>query len=516
VKTSAEAVREATESPLAARSADVRNEPAGALLALQRAAGNAAVSSLVRRALQRDVDPDEAKARADIDEEVVLFAQHLLKDGRQDIGVQSLLWKLIRSRRLDDHYELRGSRYEKGQKGVDVKLHGKGAATTGILTAGDDVVKRVAAGQVAGVVKELEAALGKVDATRGTVDYVFIMGADIPRSGNPFYTEAKKFFAAKYASAELFDDVRDLDGINRRINDRGKPVANIYIVSHAHPDGTLQFSLDPSDPTPGQMEYRELKAANEKGSLTKPDPKLVGFWTFVHIRGCNLGRNYNLLDETKKAFGGARVTAPTHEQIYGGGVESMGGAFYEEPGVSKLSGKQALVKIKAKPEYRFVTDWGRMAGSLKKSVQSIPEIVYEGAFPAPKGQVAFLNSQLRAQGQRALNARDIQSMGSTIEGDETVFTFTPRDSTGMGVIEIRAKTPPTDAQAIADAKKTVARPEAFGYRVTRQRSGQTLQVTVHVERTEWELWHTQLRKGGKPFNPVDATEGWYGDTRSPP
>lgn len=516
MKTRADAVRQATEDPLAPQQHDARRTATSALLALQGTAGNAAVTSLVRRTLQRDVDPDEAKARADMDEELQLFAKQLIKDGHQASGVQSLLWKLIRSRRLDDHYELRGSRYEKGQKGVDVKLHGKGAATTGILTAGDDVVTRVAGGQIAQVAKELEAALGKVDATRGTVDYVFLMGADVPRSGNPFFTEAKKFFAAKYASAELFDDVRDLDGINRRINDRGKPVANIYIVSHAHPDGTLQFSLDPSDPTPGQMEYRELKAANDKGSLTKPDPALVGFWTFVHIRGCNLGRNYNMLDETKKAFGGARVTAPTHEQIYGGGVESMGGAFYEEPGVSKLSGKQALVKIKAKPEYRFVTDWRRMEGSLRKSVQSIPEIVYEGAFPAPKGQVAFLNSQLRAQGQRPLAARDIQSMSSTIDGDETVFTFTPMPRTGMGDIEIRAKTPPTDAQAIAEARKTQARPEAFGYRVTRQRSGQSLQVTVHIERTEWELWHTQLRKGGKPFNPVDATEGWYGDTRSPP
>jgi hypothetical protein len=516
VKTRADAVRQATENPLAPQQRDARPTAASALLALQSAAGNVAVSSLVRRSLQRDVDPDEAKARADVDEEVQLFAKNLLKEGHQDIGVQSLLWKLIRSRRLDDHFELRGSRYEKGQKGVDVKLHGKGAATTGILTAGDDVIKRVAAGQTAQVVKELEAALGKVDATRGTVDYVFIMGADVPKSGNPFYTEAKKFFAAKYASAELFDDVRDLDGINRRINDRGKPVANIYIVSHAHPDGTLQFSLDASDPTPGQLEYRELKAANDKGSLTKPDPKLVGFWTFVHIRGCNLGRNYAMLDETKKAFAGARVTAPTHEQIYGGGVESMGGAFYEEPGVSKLSAKQALTRIKAKPEYRFVTDWSRMAGSLKKSVQSIPEIVYEGAFPAPRGQIAFLNGQLRRSGQPPVNARDILSMGSTIDGDETVFTFTPRDTTGMGVIEIRAKTPPTDAAAIAEARKTVARPDAFAYRVTRQRSGSNLQVTVHVERTEWELWHTQLRKGGKPFNPVDATEPWYGDTRSPP
>ena len=39
------------------------------------------------------------------------------------------------------------------------------------------------------------------------------------------------------------EDVRDLEGINQRINSGGKPVANLIIVSHAHPDGTLQFYL---------------------------------------------------------------------------------------------------------------------------------------------------------------------------------------------------------------------------------------------------------------------------------
>jgi hypothetical protein len=232
---------------------------------------------------------------------------------------------------LDMHSELSGSRHDKGRKGVFVDFKGTGPRTQGEIIAGDDVLQPVAKGDAPAVAKDIEAQVGRLDTARGTIDYVFIMGVDKKRSTNKFYTEAKKFFTAEYSSATIVEDVRDLDGINQRINAGGKPVGDLIIVSHAHPDGTLQFSLKPNDPTPGQVDYAELMEAKKVGSITQPKPDLVGFWKNVLIRSCNLGRSEAMLDEVRTAFGGsARIIAPTHGQHYSGRTESLAGPFYED------------------------------------------------------------------------------------------------------------------------------------------------------------------------------------------
>jgi hypothetical protein len=460
-------------------------------------------------AIQRsERDPDELAAMANEDEAIKARAKRALAAGKPDFAVHEVMWRLIKSHSLDLHFELSGSRYDKAQKGVLVDLHGKGPRTTGTIVGGDDVLQRIAAGQAAQVAKEIETQIGKVDTARGTVDYVFIMGADAPKSNNKFYTEAKKFFKAEYPGAVMIEDVRDLEGINQRINSENKPVANLYIVSHAHPDGTLQFSINPSDKTPGQMQYSELKEANDKNSLTKPKPDLVGFWTNVMIRGCNLGRNQEMLLETRKAFGGdVRVIAPTHEQVYSGGRESMGGAFYEEPGVSKLTDDQAFERIKAKPEYAFITDWDAMRKKLRRFDTSTPEIVYDGPFPEKGKELALLTSQ-----QGAKTAANYTVGPISVEGTETVFTYISKNPTKLGDVEIRQETPPDDKAAIELARKTVARPDAYAYKVRRPRSGLTLQVIVDIQRTEWELYHAEIHKKGKPFNPSSENKPWFGDT----
>jgi len=453
-------------------------------------------------------DPDELAAMANEDDAIKARAKRALASGKPDFAVHEVMWRLIKSHGLDLHFELSGSRYDKAQKGVLVDLHGKGPRTTGTIVGGDDVLQRIAAGQAAQVAKEIETQIGKVDTARGTVDYVFIMGADAPKSNNKFYTEAKTFFKAEYPGAVMIEDVRDLEGINQKINSENKPVANLYIVSHAHPDGTLQFSINPSDKTPGQMQYSELKEANDKHSLTKPNPDLVGFWTNVMIRGCNLGRNQEMLLETRKAFGGdVRVIAPTHEQVYGGGRESMGGAFYEEPGVSKLTDDQAFERIKAKPEYAFITDWDAMRKKLRRFDTSTPEIVYDGPFPEKGKELALLTSQ-----QGAKTAANYTVGPISVEGTETVFTYISKNPTKLGDVEIRQETPPDDKAAIELARKTVARPDAFAYKVRRPRSGLTLQVIVDIQRTEWELYHAEMHKKGKPFNPSPESKPWFGDT----
>jgi hypothetical protein len=455
-------------------------------------------------------DPDELAAMTKEDEDIKQKAKRALRSDKPDFAVHEVMWRLIKSHGLDLHFELSGSRYDKAQKGVLVELGGQGPRTTGTIVGGDDVLQRIADGQAAKVAKEIEAQIGKVDSARGTVDYVFIMGADKPKSTNKFYTEAKKFFKAEYPGAVMVEDVRDLDGINQTINAGNKPVANLYIVSHAHPDGTLQFSIDPSDKTPGQVQYSELKEANQKRSLTPPKPDLVGFWTNVMIRGCNLGRSEEMLQETKTAFGGhANVMAPTHEQVYAGGKESMGGAFYEEPGISKLSEEQAFKRIKAKPEYAFITDWGAMRSKLKRFDQSIPEIVYEGKFPAKGKELDLLTSERGAK-----TAKSYTVGPSRLDGTDTVFTYLPSDPYKLGPIEIRMPTPPDDTAAIKLARDTIPRPDAYAYRVHRATKGLTLSVIVDIQRTEWELYHAEMHKQGKGFNPSPGTKPWFGDTEN--
>jgi len=460
------------------------------------------------RLQRRARDPDEAAAIAKEETALAALAKRALASGKPEFAVHEVVWRLINAYGLDMHFELSGSRYDKGRKGVFVDFKGSGPRTTGTIVAGDDALQRVAKGDAPALAREIEAQIGRVDTARGAIDYVFIMGKDAKKSDNKFYTEAKKFFKAEYAGATMVEDVRDLDGINQRINDGGKPVANLIIVSHAHPDGTLQFSLDAKDATPGKVEYAELKKANAAGGITQPQPDLVGFWTNVLIRGCNLGRSEEMLGEVRTAFGGsARVIAPTHGQRYGGGSESLADPFYEEPGASKLSDEDAFKRMKAKPEYAFVTDWAAMRKKLRRTTDQSQEVAFDGVFP-PKGRELDL---LRSQAKQ-LNAKDFTFGTSRRAGKDTVFTFTPKDEFKNGPVDITAETPPSDSEAIALAKENIARPSAYTFTVRRIQSGLKLKVVVDVVRTEWELHHAEIRKGGKGFDPRPGSKPWYGDT----
>jgi len=236
----------------------------------------------------------------------------------------------------------------------------------------------------------------------------------------------------------------------------------------------------------------------------------MGFWTNVMIRGCNLGRSEEMLQETKKAFGGqVRVMAPTHEQVYSGGKESVGGAFYEEPGISKLTDEKAFERIKAKPEYAFITDWKAMRSKLKRFNQSIPEIVYEGKFPAKGKEIELLKAE-----QGAKTAKNYTAGPSRVVGTDTVFTYVSKDPTKLGDVEISIETPPDDKAAIKLARNTVPRPDAYAYNIRRARSGLNLTVIVDIQRTEWELYHAEMRKQGKGFNPSPGTKPWFGDTEN--
>ncbi len=455
-------------------------------------------------------DPDELAAEAKEDAAIVNLAQRALRDKNRGILAQEVVWRLINNHRFDEHFELSGSRYDAKQKGVSVDFDvKKKVRSQGMIVIGDEALQRVANGRSAAVIKEIQAQIGGVDAARGTVDYVFIMGADAPKSGNKFYTEAIKYFKAEHAGARMVENVRTLDDINKTVNAEGKPVRNLIIVSHAHPDGTLQFSLDAGDKTPRQVQYSELKEANRKGALTQPKADLVGFWTNVSIRGCNLGRSSDMLDEVQAAFGGnARVIAPTHGQRYGGGKQSLAGPYFEVPGVSKLSDDEAFKRIKAKSEYAFITDWDAMRSTMLRNVEDAVENVYDGPFPEAGGEMALL---VRTKGKAF--ARDYKFGSSSASGGVTSFVFAANDKFKKGDVTIDMPTPPSERQAIDLARVKVANPDTYEFKFVRTRKGLDLRIDVRIQKTEWELHHAEIKKGGKGFNPTQGTKPWFGDTQ---
>src|SRR5215208_154223 len=97
-------------------------------------------------------------------------AQRALTKPDRQWAVQEIVWRLIKNHRLDQHFELSGSKYAAGVKGVRVDLQGKTVRTQGTIVAGDDLLQRVAAGQAGQVAKEIEREIGKVATARGVID----------------------------------------------------------------------------------------------------------------------------------------------------------------------------------------------------------------------------------------------------------------------------------------------------------------------------------------------------------
>lgn len=150
-------------------------------------------------------------------------------------------------------------------------------------------------------------------------DYVFIMGTDKP--GKTFYRDAQGFFKAHRPKATIVADKRSLSELLRYVADKIKaPIGNLYLVSHANEDGTLMFGLDARD-ADGKLNATELRKAlhpaDGSSALAQVGPQ-VDQYTVVRIKGCDLGRNGDMLDLLDEAFGGSgTVIAPTHEQTYG-------------------------------------------------------------------------------------------------------------------------------------------------------------------------------------------------------
>jgi hypothetical protein len=507
------------------------------VLGLQRTAGNAAVGALLRRArraggvgapglrlagalLARETAKEAAAAEAREDKSIVGRAQRALKKGGdQRITVFEILWRIVNNRFPGYAGRLNSTGYEKGEKGVKMVVSGKGNAATGSLIGGDAIVQRVASGKLAEVATDVENALktlGKEVPPHGSVDYVFLMGQDT--SG--FYTEAEGYFTQALPNATMIKDVRTLAGITERVHAGGKPVANLYIVSHAHESGVLQFSLDDLDKTPGQLQYDELTDANQNGRLADVNPKLIGAWTKIQIKGCAVGRSELTLKALRGALGGrASLTAPTHAQSYGHGsstggkyYEGLAGPYLEEKGVSKLTLDEAFKKIKARPEYSFITDWKQLRSGLRRFDVNESENVYSGEVPEDKQSSALAMLRKLAP---ATAKEPWEYKGRKVKGAKWVFLYaTKPDAQGSSkTTEIEAEIPPTDAEAVAVAAAKSGRPDITEFAVRRVRKGLQLDVFVDAKRTSFEFYHRLIKQDGKPFDPPAPTKPWYGEAQ---
>jgi hypothetical protein len=517
-----------------------RAESAGPnlVLDLQRSAGNAAVGALLRRTrhgggvaapgirlagalLARETAKEAAAKEAKEDTSIVDRAKGALKKGGElRIPVFEILWRIVNNRFPGYAGRLNSTGYEKGEKAVKLTISGKGDTATGSLIGGDEIVKRVANGQFGKVVAEVDQALkalGKEVPPNGSVDYVFLMGED--RSGAGFYTEAQGYFTKLLPKAEMVTNVRTLAGITERVHSGGKPVANLYIVSHAHESGVLQFSLDDLDKTPGQLQYDELADANKSGSLEQTNPKLIGAWTKIQIKGCAVGRSELTLKALKAAFGGkTSITAPTHAQAYGhdakygGEYEGLAGPYIEEKGVSKLTLDQAFKAMQAKPEYSFITaaDWKSMRSGLKRFDVNESESVFSGDVPLDNeaSALALLRKLVPATAKEPWTFKKKVVVGAKWQYQ---YETKPDASGSSKTTEIDVDIPPSDDAAIAGAKAKSGRPDITEFTVRRPRKGLELEVIVDAKRTSFELYHKLIKKDGQPFDPASGTKPWFAE-----
>ncbi len=146
-------------------------------------------------------------------------------------------------------------------------------------------------------------------------DVVYVMGND------NFYRLATRFFRARFPNAVFVNNQRNLNGLLTHLTTTfTNPLGSIFIISHANEDGTLAFRLNSADTTRG-LSVVELRNALNPQSGVSSLPTVgtqVDEQTRIEIKGCDLGRNQDIVELFDEAFNGqGTVNAPTHEQVYG-------------------------------------------------------------------------------------------------------------------------------------------------------------------------------------------------------
>ncbi len=188
----------------------------------------------------------------------------------------------------------------------------------------------------------------------GRLNYVFVMGSDRPGSRNRFYTNARRYYA-HLRNVSVVANLRTLDAVLGYVRGlpEDQPIGTIYIISHAHRSGTINFRLS------GESEERDFRAselenAMDELTINPLNTPAVDAHTRVIIRGCDVGQDAAILNQLRTAFGGrATVLAPIHKQIYirrgDTVVEGMArGYWIEYPARPPLSAGQRRARLEAK------------------------------------------------------------------------------------------------------------------------------------------------------------------------
>jgi hypothetical protein len=359
------------------------------------------------------------------------------------------------------------------------------------------------------------------------VSYVFLMG-DV--KNDAFYTAAQAYFKHMVKGAILVTDKRTLDDVISHVNGEGKPVDTLFIVSHANESGNLGFSLDAADVEKDKaapdhkprIEHKELKEANEAGTLTKADTKLIDAQTKIQIKGCNIGRSQSTLDELDEAFGGeASVTAPTHTQEYrirgGKGAatyeENMNELFVEEPGLVDKDASALAAAFKAK--YKMVPEdkWKGLLKKVKKERSDKALFTHRQSNPPePNAKAVFARMETGKLFPKSAGWV-VTFQGRTRQGDDFRYDIEAERVLKDGSTEFKTHfltvpVPPDDATLIAQEKAKHGRPDAYKWRVQRTVEGSKLKLEVIPERTEWVIEGT-IEDASGPFHPAQSDKDWY-------
>ncbi len=146
---------------------------------------------------------------------------------------------------------------------------------------------------------------------------------------DPYYREAMRYWEVRADSILTYTSLqRIFEYLNTHALPGGQPWGQINIVAHGMGQ-QWQMGLLYTDRaewvTPSMIRDRV-----GHGSLTAPPEERIDSNTSIILRGCQLGRNQDMLDAVRELFGGrCKVLAPRYIQTYQRHDETMRELFYE-------------------------------------------------------------------------------------------------------------------------------------------------------------------------------------------
>jgi hypothetical protein len=219
--------------------------------------------------------------------------------------------------------------------------------------------------------------------------WAFIMGAAVKgkkKDGaddiDTFYLAATRYFEQELGKDRVRKDVRSLDDLIREVNKIGKPISELFVVSHGSATGTLSFRLFGTSKEP-VTQFRDVREGLDTKTLAKPDPAVFTAATTVHIKGCNVGRGSAMGNALDEAFGGAaKVITSTHWQGYrlrpGSSTyeEGFTGYYLELPGDVTLTDDELKEKLAKKYPWVSAGQWTSWLKELKTSRKLVRKRVF--------------------------------------------------------------------------------------------------------------------------------------------